>query len=262
MTDTDTRDDTDARTETDNSGETAARTPDTAVRVAGSPDEPAVQTSDQTLGTIVESNSQMDYAVEVYRERDREEPPEADDYEFGQPVYARTQVAGTEYALVGVVYDSVLVAPDQGRETPRLSSPDEDVFVPSYVDERQTILGVAALGYAELELADGDSDRFTAVDQQMPRWTLDVDDTVRKLSATGFRQFHHGPDGLRLHYYDRLLATAGDFGVEVTLSLLDRLRAAGVDGDSDPTADDQTALLDVIERQVRWNAASDRGVVR
>ncbi len=26
----------------------------------------------------------------------------------------------------------------------------------------------------------------------MPRWTLDVDDTVRTLSPAGFRQFHAG----------------------------------------------------------------------
>jgi hypothetical protein len=214
-------------------------------------DRRAVQASDKTLGTVVESNSQMDYAVEVYREPDREEPPGPDDYEFGQPVYARTTVAGDEYALVGVVYDAKLVAPDQGRETPRLSTPDQDVFVPSYVDERQTILGVAALGYAELTEND-DGWEFESVDQRMPRWTLDVDDAIRKLSPSGFEQFHEGPDGLRLQYYDRLLATAGAFGAEVVLALLDRLEQIGVDDD----------LLDVIEQQVRWSNATDRGVVR
>jgi hypothetical protein len=217
-------------------------------------DDPAVTDRDLTLGTVAQSRSQMDYIVEVYRERERDQPPEKQDYEFGQPVYSTTTVRGDEYAVIGVVYDSQLVDPDQGREGPRLSNPDQEMFVPGYVDEKRTLLGVAFLGSAQLS-SDPDAEGYelTSVDHGMPRWTLDIDDPVAKLSTEGFRQFHF-PDGtLRIQYYDRLISTADRFGAEVTLSLLDRLR--------DETPADE-AMLDVIEQKVRWEAKSDRGVVR
>lgn len=217
------------------------------------PDTAISPKQDLTLGTVVQSHSQMDYVAEVYRERERARPPEKQDYEFGQPVYATTTVRGDDHALVGVVYDSRLVDPDQGRDGPRLSNPDQEMFVPGYVDEKRTLLGVAFLGHVELEPAtDGDGSRFAAVEQGMPPWTLDIDDPIRKLSTEGFRQFHFSTGGLRVQYYERLISTADRFGAEVTLALLDRLR-------TETTADRE--LLDVLEQKVRWEASSDRGVV-
>lgn len=216
--------------------------------------EPAISDADRTLGSIAQSHSQMDYVVEIYREHERERPPEKQEYEFGQPVYSRTTVGSTEYALVGVVYDSKLVDPAQGRAGPRLSNPDQEMFVPGYVDEKRTLLGVAYLGYASLARTDdaGAYD-FSEVTQELPRWTLDLDDEVSKLPAAGFAQFHFPDDTLQLRYYDRLVATAEGFGAEVTLALLDRLR--------ERTAADET-LLDVIEQKIRWETSSDRGVLR
>lgn len=214
-------------------------------------DEPAIADDDLTLGSIVASNTQMDYVAEVYRDHEKERVPEKQDYEFGQPVYSTTTVRGEKRALVGVVYNSRLVDPDQGRDGPRLSTPDQELFVPGYVDEKQTLLGVAFLGTAELTPAS-DGDDFAAVSQEMPRWTLDIDERVSKLSSTGFRQFHCFEGGIRLRYYSRLVATADQFGAEVTLSLIERLRAET----------ENERMLDVIEQKVRWEASSDRGVVR
>ena len=215
---------------------------------------PALTESDLTLGTVAQSRSQMDYVVEVYRERERERPPEKQDYEFGQPVYSTTTVRGDEYAVIGVVYDSQLVDPDQGREGPRLSNPDQEMFVPGYVDEKRTLLGVAFLGFARLS-ARSDMEGYDLVDveQEMPRWTLDIDDPVSKLSTEGFRQFHFSEGALQVQYYDRLISTANRFGSEVILSLIDRLR-------NETQAEEK--MLDVIEQKVRWEAKSDRGVVR
>lgn len=219
-----------------------------------SADEPALTESDLTLGTVAESRSQMDYIIEVYRERERARPPEKQDYEFGQPVYSTATVRGDEYAVVGVVYDSRLVDPNQGREGPRLSNPDQEMFVPGYVDEKQTLLGVAFLGFARLSpRSDGDGYDLNDVEQTMPRWTLDIDDPVSKLSTEGFEQFHFPEGALQVQYYDRLISTADRFGPEVTLSLIDRLR-------SDTPAED--GMLEVIEQKIRWEATSDRGVVR
>jgi hypothetical protein len=217
-------------------------------------DEPAISPQDRTIGTVVESRSQMDYVVEVYRERDREHPPEKDDFAFGQPVYGRTTVRGEPHALVGVVYDSRLVGPEQGRDGPRLSNPDQEMFVPGYVDEKQTLLGVAFLGTAGLASRDGGPGAdFDTVDQQLPRWTLDVDDPIQKLSPTGFEAFHVQDGDFAVEYYDRLVATADTFGAEVTLRLVDRLRS---------DTDVREGLLDVIEQKVRWETKRDRGVLR
>ncbi|WP_435077174.1 hypothetical protein [Halococcus sp. AFM35] len=213
--------------------------------------EPVIDDDDLTIASIVTSNGQMDYVAEVYRNHERERVPEKQDYEFGQPVYVTTTVRGDERALVGVVYDSQLVDPDQGRDGPRLSTPDQELFVPGYVDEKQTLLGIALLGVAELTSAEG-GQGFASVSQELPRWTLDIDDSVSKLSGEGFRQFHYPDDSLQLRYYDRLIETAGQFGAEVTLSLIERLR----EGASNENT------LDVIEQKVRWEASSDRGVVR
>lgn len=215
-------------------------------------DTPAITANDLTLGTVAESHTQMDYLVEVYRDRERKHPPEKQDYEFGQPVYTTTTIRGNEYALIGVIYDSRLVDPDQGRAGPRLSNPDQELFVPGYVDEKRTLLGVAFLGYATLEAASNGSN-FTDISQEMPPWTLEIDDSIHKLPQEGFEQFHFPNGDLRVQYYDRLISTADRFGAEVTLALLDRLR--------DVTHTDEE-LLNIIEQKVRWESSSDRGVVR
>lgn len=215
-------------------------------------DAPATTANDLTLGTVAESRSHMDYVVEVYCDHEREHPPEKQDYEFGQMVYATTTIHEDEHCLVGVVYDSRLVDPEQGRAGPRLSNPDQELFVPGYVDEKRTLLGVAFLGYAALEPAANGSN-FTDVTQEMPPWTLDIDDSIHKLPREGFEQFHYPDGSLHVQYYDRLISTAEQFGAEVTLALLDCLR-------NNTSADEE--LLNVIEQKVRWEASSDRGVVR
>jgi hypothetical protein len=133
---------------------------------------PAIVPTDTVLGSIVHSNTQMDYVAQAFRDGEREDPPSRDEYEFGQPVYATETVRDTPYAVVGVVYDTRLVDPDQGRDGPRLSAPDQEMFVPGYVDEKQTMLGIALLGTAEIDAdphshpndeADGDPEPFTGL---------------------------------------------------------------------------------------------------
>src|SRR5699024_6478201 len=58
--------------------------------------EPVIGDDDLTIASIVESNGQMDYVAEVYRDHDKATVPEKQDYEFGQPVYVKTTVRGEE----------------------------------------------------------------------------------------------------------------------------------------------------------------------
>jgi hypothetical protein len=219
-------------------------------------DETAVLSEDDVeIGCIVHSNNHMDYVVEVYRDSDRNRPPEKHEYAFGQPVYVRQTVQGDDYAVFGVVYDTQIVDPDQGRAGPRLAAERQDVFTPGYVQEKQTVLGVAFLGYATIEESqDGDGWCIEEVSHEMPPWTLEVDMLVQEVSDDAFLRLHTVDGDLKLGYYQRLLSTADSFGSEVSLSILERLRKV-----TDSETDD---MLDVLEKNIRWQSTSDRGVVR
>ena len=204
------------------------------------------------IGSIVGSNSHMDYTVEIYNQHDRDRDPGPHEYGFGQPVFVHTTIDGTEYVMMGVIYDTQLVDPDQGRTGPRLAQDDQHQFTPGYVEERTTLAGVALLGTAEV----APDDSIRAPEHGMPPWTLSVDDTVLRCPDAVTVAFHtDGNGGLRMAYLDRLLDVAGDFGAEVTLAMIERLRDAFDD-------DSSQRVLDVIERNVRWQASTDRGVVR
>jgi len=120
------------------------------------------------------------------------------------------------------------------------------------------MLGIALLGTARTDAdphqhpngeEDGGPQSFSAVSQSMPRWTLDIDDFVYALSDNGFRQFHTHDGTLNLEYYERLIATADQFGPEVALAIVDRLRRLT----------DADAVLDVVEKKVRWQSSESRG---
>jgi hypothetical protein len=204
------------------------------------------------IGSILDSNSHIDYTVEIFNEHDRERPPEPHEWGFGQPVFVPKSHDGTDYAVVGVVYDTQLVDPDQGRSGPRLAQNDQERFTPGYVEERTTLAGVALLGLVEIEAGGA----LGATDQSVPRWTLEVDDQVRSSPPEMTAAFHTTADGsLQLAYTDRLVDVAGPLGAEVTLEVVEHLRNT-LDGD------DVERVLDVIERNIEWQASSDRGVVR
>lgn len=204
------------------------------------------------IGSIVNSNSHMDYTVEIFNETDRDRPPEPHECGFGQPVFIHKTIDGTEYIIMGVIYDTQLVDPDQGRSGPRLAQGDQPQFTPGYVEERTTLAGVVLLGTAELA-GDG---TVNSPSQDMPRWTLAVDDVVKQCPDRVIRSFHVDPDdGLQIAYIERLLDVAGPLGAEVTLSIVERLRELFPE-------DPNQRVLDVVEKDVRWQSSVDRGVMR
>ena len=216
---------------------------------------PVLSEDDIEIGCIVHSNNHMDYVVEVYRERDRDRAPKKHEYSFGHPVYTHQKVQGKDYAVFGVVYDTQILDPDQGRSGPRLAAERQDMFTPGYVQDKQTVLGVALLGYAEVsESPDGRGWGIEEVSHEMPPWTLDVDMIVREVNDDGFLRLHTVDGDLELGYYQRLLSVADSFGAEVSLSILERLRRV--------TGSEVDEMLDVLERNIRWQSTTDRGVVR
>jgi hypothetical protein len=195
--------------------------------------------NDTEIGSIVGSNSHIDYIGEIYTETMRENPPEPTDFEFGQFVYVLKQVQGEERAFIGIIYDTQLVDPDQGRTGPRLSQPDEqNIFQPSYVDEKQVLTGIALLGYAKVE--DGE---LVDPEHSIPRWTLEIDDVVQKLSEEDVIRFHEVDGEVRLEYYQRIVDIAGGFAEDILSQVLTQLKREKP-GEAD--------ALDVIQKNLEW----------
>lgn len=197
------------------------------------------------IGKIIGSNSHMDYLFEVYSQRERDDPPAPTDYELGQFVHVRKQIQEEPRGFVGVIYDTAIVDPDQGRAGPSLSPPeDQQVFQPTYVDEKRVLAGIALLGSVTID----DNDEIIETDHSIPRWTLEVDDVVRKLPREDFEGFHEIGDEIRVEYYQRLVDVADDFAGDILSRILDDLAEAR------PAEAD---ALQVIKRKVRWQTTME-----
>lgn len=215
------------------------------------------------IGRILQSNSHIDYTAGIYTERDVDNPPDPEDYRFGQPVVITTQANNATHAVIGVIYNTQLVDPDAGGAAPRLASGEiDETFRPSLVDERTTLAGIALLGIADItdtadsttsQISEGGETQLATVDHSLPPWTLQHNATVRKCPDETFRDFHLVDGELQLAYYSRLTEIAGPFGAELAQNIIERLRTS---------TDGHDNLLDVIERKAMLQASQDRGVIR
>lgn len=207
-----------------------------------------VSESDMQIGQVIGSNSHIDYVCELYSDVDRRNPPDPEDHEFGQFVYTQKEIAGESRVFVGVIYDTILVDPEQGRSGPSLAQPDEqEIFNPSYVEEKQVLTGIALLGYAHVE----DSD-LADVSHSIPRQSLEVDDVFRKLSSEDFDEFHRFDGEVQLQYYQRMLDVAGGFAEDILSQILDRLKQS---------FSEEREALEVIQRNLEWQTKME-GVER
>jgi len=195
--------------------------------------------NDTEIGSIIGSNSHIDYVGEIYTETMRENPPEPTDFEFGQFVYVLKEVQDHQRAFIGIIYDTQIVDPDQGRSGPRLAQPEEqNIFQPSYVDEKQVLTGIALLGHAKIE--DGD---LVDPEHSIPRWTLEIDDVVQKLSEEDVIRFHEVDGEVRLEYYQRIVDVAGGFAEDILDQILNRLKQE---------KPEEADALDVIQKNLEW----------
>lgn len=191
------------------------------------------------IGKIVGSNSHIDYICEIYSEDMRENPPGPTDYEFGQFVYIKKQIEGEKCCFIGVIYDTQIVDPDQGRTGPRLSQPEEqNIFQPTYVDEKQILAGIALLGY--LKVKEGE---IVKISHDIPNWTLEVDDVVKKLSKENMVSFHEIENTVRLEYFQRIIDVADGFAMDLISNILEELKQKKP-GEAD--------VLEVIQQNLEW----------
>ena len=112
------------------------------------------------------------------------------------------------------------------------------MFQPTYVDEKQVLAGIVLLGHVTVE--DGD---IVAADHSIPRWTLEVDDVVRKLSDEAMVGFHDADGEVKVEYYQRIVDVAGGFAEDILSQILDHLKQE---------KPGEAPSLEVIQRNLEW----------
>jgi len=186
------------------------------------------------IGKIIKSNSHTDYVCQVYGPGEVETPPAREDYAFGS--FVRVGL-GDDRWLVGIVYDTMLFNPDFGRLGPRLSpEPELAVFSPDYLNEKATLVGIAAVGMMD---ATGN------VVQGVPSLAASTDALVERMTDDQVRAFHQGNPTPQLAYAPLLLAQGAPLALPLLQTVIARLMAL---------FPDQVDLLAVLQDDLTWKA--------
>ena len=186
------------------------------------------------IGKIIKSNSHTDYICQVYGPGEVETPPAREDYAFGTFVQVEL---GDDCWLVGIIYDTMLFNPDFGRLGPRLSpEPELAVFSPDYLNEKATLVGIAAVGMMD---AAGN------VVQGVPSLAASTDALVERMTDDQIRAFHQGNPTPQLAYAPLLLAQGSPLALSLLQTVIARLRIL---------FPNQTDLLAVLQDDLAWKA--------
>lgn len=188
------------------------------------------------IGKIARSSSHIDYVCQVHQPGEVTQAPNPDAYAFG--AFVRLAAARGP-AIIGLVYDTVLMNPDYGTLGPRLS-PAQDlmIFSPDYLNEKITLVGIVAVG----TWAPG-----SAAYHGVPPQAAQIDAPVESLPQEDVLAFHaDGRSGLRLGYAPLLLAHGSPLARQLLLSTIGRLEALC------PAACPQ---LRVLKAGVAWRAS-------
>lgn len=170
------------------------------------------------IGKIVKSNTHIDYVCQVYGPGELVAQPLPTDYAFGEFVAIQLSGNGSSPgALIGVIYNTLLLNPDFGSLGPRLSPRGEqEIFTPDYLSETATLVGIIALGWQESGVYR----------QGVPGLAADVDAPVRRLSDEEICAFHtDGAGRLALRYAPVLMGMNNPLVPQLLLTLIDRLIA-------------------------------------
>jgi hypothetical protein len=187
------------------------------------------------IGTIVKSNSHVDYAGQVISKLEvgEQDTPKADDYTFAQFV----KIPNNSVETIGVIYNSLLINPEFGNFGPRLTNPSEAnrIFSPDYINEQGILIGILLLGWRN----DGQGH------QRIPRVVLPPDSPIEKMSDEEMHAFHRDGNGqLQMHYVPHVITHAGQLARQLLLTIIEQLISIA-------PAEDH-ARLRVLERTLIW----------
>jgi hypothetical protein len=187
------------------------------------------------LGKVVRSSSHVDYVCQIYGADEAEAPPAPTDYGFG--TFVRIPISDAIGALVGLVYDTVLLNPDFGSLGPRLSpAPDLAVFSPDYLAEKIIAVGITAIG----SLAPDDTPRHG-----VPSLAVQIDTLIERMDDDAIYRFHqlNGYETMQVGYASLLLSMGSPLARHLLLNVIDRLIIL---------FPDQAAHLSVLRGELAW----------
>ena len=186
------------------------------------------------IAKIVSSNSHIDYVARVIDALDVNEPPSAEDYGFAQFVKLPFEEAG---AVIGVIYDSMLVNPDYANFGPRLSPrPELGSFSPDYLNERGVLIGILLLGTI---------DQAKKILHGVPRRVVPAGQDVYKIETDEIKKFHADENEcLQIHYYSQIVAHAGLFAAPLLEAIIEQL--------SLDCSDSDRQRLGVLKQTLAW----------
>ena len=193
------------------------------------------------IGTIVKSNSHVDYAGQVINKLEvgEKETPRPTDYTFGQFV----KIPNNGIETIGVIYNSLLINPEFGNFGPRLTNPSEAnrIFSPDYINEQGILVGILLLGWRN----DGQNH------QRIPRVVLPADSSIEKMSDEEMNAFHHDANGhLQMHYVPHVMTHAGQLARQLLLTIIEQL--------TNVLPEEDHARLRVLERTVIWQQTMEQ----
>lgn len=156
-----------------------------------------------SIGKIVKSNTHIDYICQIHGPGEALALPAPTSYAFGSFVAIEPEHDGDAVsALIGVIYNTMLLNPDFGNTGPRLSTRQElEIFSPDYLAETATLVGILALGWAD---AGG------SYHQGVPALAATVNSPVRRLGDDEVREFHADAHGQPLMRYASMLLSQRD----------------------------------------------------
>lgn len=191
------------------------------------------------LGRVVKSNSHCDYVVQLDTHNDVENPPQIEDYGFGQFV----KFDSHRHWAVGIVYDSQLFNSSFLNSGPRLTSAPDPTFTPDLIQDTCILLNVVLVG----TLQSGDLKDYGL--HGIPRVVVPANTPVCRMETDQIHSFHRSAEGKpQFAYYSHLLRSGGGFAAQLTQQVLSELIATELFSGADQRA------LQVLRKELSWKS--------
>ncbi len=185
------------------------------------------------IGTIVSSNSHIDYIGRVIDSSADGELPRASDYCFAQFV----ALEGDDEEVIGIIYDSRLINPEYGSFAPRSGQRAELArHNADYAKEQGILIGILLLGTI---------DRAGKAFHGIPPKIVAVGKSVKKIDRDQVVRFHRNGNGqVQLHYYTQVISNARQFAIPLLDSIIDQL--------CEGCSSTEMQRLQVLKRSLSW----------
>lgn len=201
-------------------------------------------TTSTCLGKVVKSNSHCDYVVQLDTPNDVEDPPQIEDYGFGQFVKFHSD----RHWAVGIVYDTQLYNSAFLNSGPRLTSAPDPVFTPDLVQDTCVLLNVVLVGSLQKGKAQKSKSQAYGL-HGIPRVVIPANTPVCQMDTDEVHRFHLTADNQpQFAYYGHLLRSGGGFAAQLTQQVLSELIATELF-----TGPDQRAL-EVLRKELSWKS--------